>query len=257
MHRLFPTRLLLTRRPDKPRHRLRLNELEPRIVPSVSLTNVDGNLAALYRLTYPSADPVGNVVESVELLNSLILHDSTGRPLIQIWAKADTDAVVHDLATLGFAPALTDPTHRLVEAVVDLDRLPDIAALASVLSVTPAYQAVSRSGSVPPQGDTVMHSDLVVDAGFDGCALKVGVISDSALNVAISQTTGDLPTPVDRYLEIGGTDEGRAMMEIVHDIAPAPAWRPTPDITATRRWRRESVNWPPPAARSSSMISAT
>src|SRR5204862_5899138 len=62
--------------------------------------------------------------------------------------------------------------------------------------------------------------NLVRQAGFDGSAVKVGVMSDSTFDLSLSQASGDLPTGVDRYRELMGDDEGRAMMEIVYDIAP-------------------------------------
>ena len=66
---------------------------------------------------------------------------------------------------------------------------------------------------------------------YNGAGVKVGVISDSANMVggglAASQGTGDLPGTID-MLRDGppgySSDEGRAMMEIVHDVARGPVW---------------------------------
>jgi subtilisin family serine protease len=82
------------------------------------------------------------------------------------------------------------------------------------------YRPITRAGSVQTQGDAVLKSDVVRTAGFDGSSVMVGVLSDSALNIGSSQSTGDLPSVVDRYLEFPASDEGRAMLEIIHDIAP-------------------------------------
>ena len=216
-------RLDFIRRARPARRVLKLNELEARVAPA-GLDNVDGNLAALYRLTRPATDPapepVGNVVDSVESLEQLLVRDQDGLVVVQIWGRANAGAVAGDLTSMGIVPTRIDGEYRLVEAHVGLDQLPAIAALPSVLSVSPVYRPVSRSGSVQTQGDAVMRSDLVRSAGFDGAPIKVGVLSDSALNIANSQATDDLPATVDQYLEFPATDEGRAMLEIVHDIAP-------------------------------------
>lgn len=62
--------------------------------------------------------------------------------------------------------------------------------------------------------------------GVDGTGVTVGVISDSANQVAggiaASQATGNLPLGAQTQVLIDnpGSDEGRAMMELIHDIAP-------------------------------------
>jgi hypothetical protein len=82
-------------------------------------------------------------------------------------------------------------------------------------------------GAVTTQGDAVMRTDILRSANHvDGSGVKVGVLSTSANEVggglAASQATGDLPAVqvLQDELDNMGTDEGRAMLEIVHDIAP-------------------------------------
>ncbi len=97
-------------------------------------------------------------------------------------------------------------------------------------------------GSRNSQGDRTHRSFDARNAfGVDGTGLKIGVISDSFNNLgaaAADVTNGDLPgpgnpngftTPVQFAgsgdLAGGGSDEGRAMMQIVHDVAPgAQLW---------------------------------
>ena len=59
----------------------------------------------------------------------------------------------------------------------------------------------------------------------NGSGIKVGVLSDSFNNLggaAADELNGALPSTVQvlKDLGSGGTDEGRAMMQIIHDIAP-------------------------------------
>ncbi len=93
-----------------------------------------------------------------------------------------------------------------------------------------------RSGIVTSQGDIAQQSDAARSAfGLSGAGVKVGVLSDSydALGgAAAGISNGELPGPGnpqnDRPVEVlldnfnpGNIDEGRAMMEIIHDVAPA------------------------------------
>ena len=78
------------------------------------------------------------------------------------------------------------------------------------------------------EGDAVMGSDLARQRlGITGAGIMVGVLSDSINQVgggiAASVASGDLPAGVvvlKDYTGSDATDEGRAMSEIVHDIAP-------------------------------------
>lgn len=91
-------------------------------------------------------------------------------------------------------------------------------------------------GSATSQGDGVMNTDDARSTyGVDGNGIKIGVISDSYNGSGSTPTVdtqisnGDLPgagnpngytTAVTPVKDDSGRDEGRAMLEIVHDIAP-------------------------------------
>ncbi|MDQ2862373.1 MAG: hypothetical protein M3R50_01770, partial [Bacteroidota bacterium] len=104
--------------------------------------------------------------------------------------------------------------------------------------VRPLYYPINNSGVVTTSGDTVMSSNIVRKGyNLDGTGVKVGVISDSYNTIpgsyaGIDVRNGDLPgagnpngntTPVQILQEYPfgpGVDEGRAMLQIVHDMAP-------------------------------------
>ena len=110
---------------------------------------------------------------------------------------------------------------------VPLDALETVAALPFVRWIgLPAY-SVRRTGSVTSAGDTVMRADLVrSDAGVTGKGVKVGIISDSLCDPATSINSGDLPATItivngqDGSTDPGARDEGRALAEIIYDLAP-------------------------------------
>ncbi|MGE5205524.1 MAG: S8 family serine peptidase [Chlamydiota bacterium] len=87
---------------------------------------------------------------------------------------------------------------------------------------------VTWQGSVGTEGDTT-HQALAARGAFgvNGSGLKIGVLSDGVTSRALSQATGDLPptcgTPPCLTVlsgQAGSGDEGTAMLEIVHDMAP-------------------------------------
>ena len=94
----------------------------------------------------------------------------------------------------------------------------------------PSYKPSRNTGSVTSQGDLAMRANTArTTYNVSGAGVKVGVLSDSynALNgAAAGVASGDLPAGVQvltDYLSPDATDEGRAMAEIVHDVAPGSA----------------------------------
>ncbi|ERT09454.1 hemolysin-type calcium-binding repeat family protein [Lyngbya aestuarii BL J] len=98
-------------------------------------------------------------------------------------------------------------------------------------------QPITRSNSVISQGDVALNTDEIRNIlNLDGSGIKIGIISDSfnllkdGVTAADDIRSGDLPgvsnpdgytTPVQVINEGSkGKDEGRAMLQIVHDIAP-------------------------------------
>ena len=91
-----------------------------------------------------------------------------------------------------------------------------------------ASPAHTNVGSYTSQGYVAQAANKVIAQGISGTGIKVGVLSDSAYptRVAALIASGDLPAdtvvlpgqagPSDN----SGEDEGAAMMEIVHDMAP-------------------------------------
>ena len=101
----------------------------------------------------------------------------------------------------------------------------------------PLFPGINNTGIATTQGDAVMRTDFLRNGyKLNGDSIKVGVISDSyntlANNPASTDVSnGDLPgtgnpvngTPVQvlgEYPFGRRSDEGRAMLQIIHDIAP-------------------------------------
>lgn len=90
-----------------------------------------------------------------------------------------------------------------------------------------------NAGVTTSQGAKVMRTDVANANGFTGAGITVGVLSDSydtsplsftGIRAANDIASGDLKVPkfvIDLTSAPGNADEGRAMMQIVTDVAPA------------------------------------
>lgn len=120
---------------------------------------------------------------------------------------------------------------RLVSGRLPIEALSEAAGLDVLHSARPASY-MAATGSVTSQGDAALKADDArSQSGVDGMGVTVGVLSDSYDNPEGSVSTtaqddidsGDLPSS-GRISVLDdttpGTDEGRAMMQIIHDVAP-------------------------------------
>ena len=152
------------------------------------------------------------------------------------------------------------PGMRSVRAIVPPGQVENIAAFPEVIFISPKQEARTQGsrynlgnnfmtraarvkanlavmlqatvrtgqGSVTTEGDLTHRAfDARGTFGVNGAGLKIGVLSDGVTNLALSQATGDLPPtcgtpPCVTVLpgQTGSGDEGTAMMEIIHDMAP-------------------------------------
>ncbi len=106
----------------------------------------------------------------------------------------------------------------------------------------PVYPATTNSGGVITQGDAAQNSNIVRDifrtvddegaiVPVDGSGITIGVLSDSydtAFGGPYAPNdigNGELPDDVMLLKDNASdaTDEGRAMMQIIHDVAPGAA----------------------------------
>jgi hypothetical protein len=153
---------------------------------------------------------------------------SGSRVLVDAMAYGDLGALKSQLASIG--GTVTAEASRLATVSLPIDALDDLAALTSVTFARPVYQPVRRAGDVTSQGDPALQADVArTQFSVDGSGVQVGVISDSydrdassGITAADDIASGDLPNNVQVVKEggAGDTDEGRAMLQIVHDVAP-------------------------------------
>ena len=167
---------------------------------------------------------------------------------VDLVARNAPSTLASDLRGLGARDVAS--FRHLVSARVPIDQIAEMAALSSLRGARIARAAKPQRtapgapsteddlssptplvGATDSQGDEAMNADDVRSSfGVDGAGTTVGVLSDSYDNSDVASTTaaddiasGDLP-PSDRIavLDDGftATDEGRAMMQLIYDVAP-------------------------------------
>jgi hypothetical protein len=158
--------------------------------------------------------------------------------------RYDSGAVagVEALQAAGAEIINVSPRYQTVTIAARLADLPQIADLPRVGGVTQVLSPIVRAdcgGAVRSEGDTQLNaSSARAGFGLDGSGVTVGILSDSfdrdptaATHAAGDVASGDLPgpgSPCGSTTPVGvledsdseGADEGRAMAQIVHDLAP-------------------------------------
>ena len=168
-----------------------------------------------------------------------VLKVRGGRVALDLYAN-DASALQAALATLGATNVRAQGP--LVSAQVPVSALADLAAVPSLEFGEPVLATVRRAasqGSVVSQGDVSLGSDGArATEGVDGTGVTVGVLSDSyrcnpaafvpgapTSTAAQDEVTDDVPVNV-QVISNGpcpATDEGRGMVQLVHDVAPGAA----------------------------------
>ena len=169
---------------------------------------------------------------SVRVAKGLVLVDAV--------ASGDGAALLADLQLLG----LRDGSRygQVVSGWIPLGRMDAVVALSSLRSVSaslaPERNAATYGLVADRSGAIAMSADGLAQNGLTGTGVTVGVLSDTYdYNVATPDTTaaedqanGDLPDGSSAFngadvfvMAEGGNrgyDEGRAMMQLIHDVAP-------------------------------------
>ena len=206
--------------------------------------NVDSHLQRLIQRWKSTATPSTNVAPQT-LATPLAQDipgrfDASGRVLVHIHLDGtqSIDAVERALNAQQIKIQAKNATYRhgIMAAYLTPAQVEVAARLAGVRAVVLEGKPHANVGKVTSEGTVVLKTKLVNKLGIKGDGITVGVLSDSfntaKLNVqnppfttaARDVKTGDLP--VVNVLEdfdnggFGGTDEGRAMCQIVYDCAP-------------------------------------
>lgn len=138
----------------------------------------------------------------------------------------------------GLSSTVGEPSENHIAGLFPILNLLSLNALPNLLvSARPIYPGLPQAGIITTQGDTSLRAYFARNGfGVTGEGIRIGVLSDS-YNTIIGNPAGDdvlrgdlpgtgnpeysIPVQVLKDYPYGQrTDEGRAMLQIVHDIAP-------------------------------------
>ncbi|MBF0528105.1 MAG: S8 family serine peptidase [Deltaproteobacteria bacterium] len=174
--------------------------------------------------------------------NEILMINSQGQILVYIRLTEITSDNLQALTAMEATIVHVSEPYKTVTAYVPDYRLADLTMIAAVANIQEVIKPERQASSCPTatisEGDSQLKADQARSFyNIDGTGVRVGVLSDSyallSSPTSASQdvSTGDLPgtsnpcghtTPVNVIAEgpSGGADEGRAMAQIVHDLAP-------------------------------------
>lgn len=219
-----------------------LGKLDARLIPSIRALR-DGSSTA------------DALLAGVRKANaSTLIPSADGRlPLSLDLARLD-DEKLAQIAATGAKITLQSAEWHSVSALANLDELNALLSVEGIRAVRMSRKPFFRAGTVTSQGDSAIKTDQVRPQ-YTG-NVKIGVVSEYVNQTAIgpgsntsgtipdtdapgatintsdltgltNQTSSDLPTPI-QVLDFGPTvgpndpvfDEGAAMLEVIHDVAP-------------------------------------
>ncbi len=179
----------------------------------------------------PAAKPNFRVTQA-----PLTIRDAQGRVLVDVYASQDASLADtrQSAEAAGLRTTIQSTDQKALEGFVAVSDIRNLAKAAGVASVSQALKPYTNVGAATSQGVVAERVDRV-PRGIDGRGITVGALSDSydtatttvegkplTIHAADDVRTGDLPAGVKVLQDDpNGADEGRAMLQIVHDIAPA------------------------------------
>ena len=207
-----------------------------------SPANVDAGLAALVQ------PPSTNGIRALRRNHPApaAIRDAAGRVLVAVTAAGGVGpaALEHAAVRRGLRIVHRHETDDMVEGYVATEQVTALAGAREVHAVTLVPRPRFAAGATTTQG-VVQHRIDKLPKGVDGRGVTVGLVSDSfdigttafdgnpmTIHAADDIASGDLPGPgnpvnphpvtvlFDDFNPDSVFDEGRAMAQIVHDIAP-------------------------------------
>ena len=155
--------------------------------------------------------------------NAALLQVEDSLVAVDLFSSTDSASLMNDLSDLGIQEMTS--FERVVSARIPWEVLPAVAKLDSVQFASAVVEPIANVGLTTSQADVALNADDArATFGVDGTGITIGVLSDSfdSLNgYATDISTGDLPAGVNVLSDIGnGSDEGRAMAQLIFDVAP-------------------------------------
>ncbi|HEX9654825.1 MAG TPA: S8 family serine peptidase [bacterium] len=156
------------------------------------------------------------------LSNSIVRIDNSANIQSYIYLKDTRADYIAEMRQHQIRIEMVGAEWGIVQGWVPFTQFDDLANLDYVSLITPPDYAIHMTGSVTTEGDAILRANEVrSNLGITGSGVRVGVISDGIDTRLNAIATQDLPALIGIYSKMSGEgDEGTAMLEIVHDLAP-------------------------------------
>jgi hypothetical protein len=170
--------------------------------------------------------PVGKAQHDLSAMSDgLVRVRPSGALEVVVHAKGSVgEPEVVALRALGADVVTMLRSPGMVQAWIAPERMAEAAALPWVAAITPPDYGESNTHPTNPinsEGVALHRADVAQTQGVNGTGVTIGAISDGVSNIAASQARNELPAV--NVVNAGTGDEGTAMLEILHDMAPGAA----------------------------------
>lgn len=169
---------------------------------------------------------IGDMSAQDQIIDASISHgsdDSSSSTKVYVYIQLEKGVDLNVLDKYVSKVENQSAKHSLVVAWIDVDFILSVADLDEVISIREVIPPVTNTGSVTSEGDGVLKTDQVrSQLSANGAGIKIGIISDGVDSRSTAISSNDLPADLDLHVlsNSHGGDEGTAMLEIVHDLAP-------------------------------------
>ena len=208
--------------------RKRSGTLSAAAVPRLS-TGVQVSAAGTTEVEVRAGKVDDGLVERLRGVGAAVQHTSTATVLVDAPLTAlPTIAGWKDVAEISLKTGLisshqTDPRKRPAADTKEAKaaRIEAAVRKAETTAARKAPTGAAAAGAAVSEGDRTHAADTArTRHKVTGIGVKICALSDGVDSLAASQATGDLPAVDVLPGQSGDGDEGTAMLEIIHDLAP-------------------------------------
>lgn len=168
------------------------------------------------------------------VIDSPLLKTKNGN-LVQIYLTTSntSEATLNEIRDIGADIDIVIDSLNKVQAWAPIEQLTSLAQLPTVRAISKPHYATTNAGRETTQGDAILRANKLRELGITGKGIRVGIISDGANDWPSARNSGDLPQTLTVYGSCSKRsanpaqcspaltcNEGTAMAEIIHDLAP-------------------------------------
>lgn len=178
---------------------------------------------SLVNIFYQEQQAPGSTAGSVQ--QNIGLNNRNGSLVaVDLVTQTTTDELIKEAKDLGLTAYSS--YGRLVSGWLPVTSIAKLSTLASLQFARSGSPTVLNAGSASNQSSRALGGEVASQRfGVNGSGVKIGILSDSFNargGYANDVASGDLPNDVRILADFsGGSDEGRAMAQLIADIAPA------------------------------------